>query len=251
MAKRFVIEGLLDDYSGAVQEGRRWSLHLFTRPWRDVNGEWKSTLLRTHVLTGRNPGDFERGTFVRLAVTTCEPAPKRALVDWIATGVTPIRKLRPPADLPRAGKPPPAPRPIVDRALGRLRYDAAFGWYAAWRKRGGATYEVSIASDADTAEDWAAAVAAGSRAIVAVERRLAAVRVAIAAKMVPIYNRGWRDGAPRLTATALRRSLSLQSIAVQTSGRVDAIFDCGDHFTDHGIEVRITARGKISEIGLA
>lgn len=251
MPKRTAIEGVLDGDSGEAADNGRWSIVFDLKPWRKTNDEWQKKGIRVEIpptKSGRlrNP-DWRGGEIVRVSVGKIIKTGTNSYSYWFAIGAPPVRRL--PESVRKEIASPPKPKKIVDRVLGTLKPEENFGWYSTWRTK---RYEVTIEVD-DFAKRAAceAAVAKGRVAIVAAEKRLSELGDAIAAKLVPIYNKGWRDGGPELTAAALKKSLAFASIGVEPSGAVNVILHCGKWFTDHAVQARISARGKISDIGLA
>ncbi len=231
------IEGVLETDSAILGAGRT---AFVLKPWRQVDREWEKKAIRVVFPPGAR--SWRGGDAVRVVVSRLAKAGPNRSTDFVATGMLPVRRVK------LSAVAAPAPKKIVDRVLGTLSPEQAFGWYSTWRKQCEVTIAVADLSDRAACE---AAIAKGRGAILATEKRRAKPRAAIATKLVPLYNKRWREGGAELTAAVFVKALELVSIGVERSGAVNVIFECGEWFADHGVAVRICARGTIREIGLA
>ena len=87
--------------------------------------------------------------------------------------------------------------------------------------------------------------------VLRVEKSLPALREAIAAKLLTTCNR-WRaqEEEPPITRAAFLRALQLASISIDVK-TTSLIFECDDLFEDHGVELRLTPKGRITDVALA
>jgi hypothetical protein len=90
-------------------------------------------------------------------------------------------------------------------------------------------------------------LAAATTRVRAVEEKQPQIRAAIAKSLVPVYNKHWRETRPLIDAADFDRRLKLSTIHVG-DGRTTLYYSSGSLFADHGVEVRLGARGAISEI---
>jgi hypothetical protein len=258
MGKRVVIEGSLVDYPSGGKSGRsvKWSVGFHLAPWRANGGPWDDRhLLVDLTMTDRElkaaVARWRRGSAVRIAATP--PAATKARgpeIRMLARGVLPVRRFA--GKIPAVGAAEPSPpRSVSHPKLGRLRYDVSIG-YSAWRKVGTERYEASIAPrDANNAEKLARDIDRGAGSIVGVERKLGSWKAAAAKKLLPLHQKSWRGEEPRLSAVAFAKRLTLASVMVDTSGRTSVIFEAGDLFGDHGIELGIGTKGQLTRVDLA
>jgi hypothetical protein len=249
--KRIVIEGVLS--SDAFANGNDtsgWYMSLCLEPWRAAGGDWMQRPLfidiaMSEAAAGREMDRWQEGHQVRIGVDRIVESRKRP---WHANGFKPLKRLR--------GKPPAADRDndrhVDDPALGRLRLDRGAEWFCAWRRRGGQRYEIAIVpSDVDDDRKVARAVEHGRAAILHIERSDAALRRAIADKLLNLYNDTWRGKRPKLAAAPFARRPRLTSIVAYHRGDAVAYFDDGGLFLRHCIEVRLNTRGRVDEICLS
>ena len=135
---------------------------------------------------------------------------------------------------------------LRDAVLGALEVEE--GQLTAWRKLRGQSYELLIVVPDLAAQEKALVHA---RAVVKdTERHLAALRGQIADALLALCNR-WRKeaGAKPVSRTAFLKPLQLMSVTVEGKA-ASLIFECGDLFEDHGIEVCLGARGGVGSIDL-
>jgi hypothetical protein len=83
------------------------------------------------------------------------------------------------------------------------------------------------------------------------EKARAAIVKVISKKLAPLYNRRWRGEGPALSAQAFARKVGRISELEVAPRATTVFFDAGGLFGDHAIEVRLTAAGKVSAVGLA
>jgi hypothetical protein len=140
---------------------------------------------------------------------------------------------------------------VRDPVLGKLELERDLGWYAGWRRKGKAEYEVTVTTPSPDDEHKVRRWVERARSIVLhVEAHLPSFREAIADELLDVCNLNWRDGERPVSRTAFKRQLTLDSVDV-ADRRVTIHLACGDLFSGHVVEVRMSPRGKVSEILLA
>ncbi len=83
--------------------------------------------------------------------------------------------------------------------------------------------------------------------VTTIEQRFAVLRQACADKLLELHNERWNEGGPLTTPAAFKRALTLNSIHVH-EGRTTVYLGAGDLYRDHGIEIRLSPRGRVREI---
>jgi len=212
------IEGVVAPHGGGAGSrdgGRTWSITFTLDPWREAGGDWRR----------RDP----------LYVTV--PARSKAVASRQGVAL-------------RGGM-------ILSLAVGRIapptRYalQSTEGRPPVRRRIDGRPCELLLElRDADDPASMTADVAKASPLLRRTERQLPAVRRAIARALLPTDNDRWREDRPRLSASAFLKRIAPTSVTLAPT-RVTILFRAGHLFTDHAIEVRVGARGAISEILLA
>jgi hypothetical protein len=130
-----------------------------------------------------------------------------------ADGRPPLRRISGDASAQALVKQRDRPHTIRDPLLGALRLERAYGWLSARRRIDGRPYDLSIeVRDADDAASMAADVAKAKPRLLRTERQLPAIRRAVARKLLPTYNDGWRTQRPRSSAPAFLKRIALSSI---------------------------------------
>ncbi len=223
------IDGLVSD--AALAQPGTWYV-MFLMPWRHPDGRVIDEELRVAPEVARSVAvaaqrHYRRGVAVR--VTAKQVTKGRGFTYWNADGISRVEKLRKlqleePQDI------------TVRHALGGLVLDRGRGAFVG--KRGRAELIIDRVDGL---------LAAATTRVRAVEEKQAQIRAAIAKSLVPVYNAHWRETRTSIDAAAFDRRLKLSTIHVG-AGRTTLYYVSGSLFADHGVEVRIGARGVISEI---
>lgn len=204
-------------------------------PWRHPDGRVIDEELRVAPDVTRSVAiaaqrRYQRGVAVRVTATQVTKGP--GFTYWNAEGISKVAKLR---VLQLA-----APEDITVRhALGRLELDRRRGAFVGKRGR----VELVI----DRVDGLL--VEATSR-VLSVEENQAHIRATIAKRLVPVYNKHWRETRSVIDVATFDRRLKLSTIHVG-DGRTTLYYATGSVFADHGVEVRLGTRGAISEILLS
>jgi hypothetical protein len=225
------IEGIVSE--DAMAQPGNWYV-MFLLPWRHPDGRVIDRILRVaHDVPRRRAvaaaRQFQRGVAVR--VTAKQLTSGHGL--WNAGDVIRVEKL-PQLDIAL----PPAPAPLR-HPLGRLVLDDQRGAFVGKRGR----VKLTIARSERLLD-------AATARVRAVEAKHTKIRAAIAKTLVPLYNTAWGQTERTLGATAFDRALKLKAIVVEQR-QTSLWYNCGSLFGDHGVQVRLTARGAIRTIGLA
>ncbi len=223
------IDGIVSD--AALAQPGNWYV-MFLMPWRHPDGRVIDEQLRVAPDVARSVAvaaqrRYHRGVAVR--VTAKQVTKGRGFTYWNAEGTSKVERLRK-LQLEE-------PEGITVRhALGRLVLDRGRGAFLGKRGR----VELVI----DRVDGL---LAAATTRVRAVEKNQAQIRAAIAKSLVPVYNKHWRETGSLIDAAAFDRRLKLSTVHVG-DGRTTLYYSSGSLFADHGVEVRIGARGAISEI---
>ena len=220
--------------SGAAlaQPGGEWYV-MFLMPWRHPDGRVVDEELRVardvaHRVAAAAERRYHRGVAVR--VTAKQVAKGPGFTYWNAEGISKVVKLRA-LRLEEPGE------VTIQHALGVLALD---------RRRGAFVGKLGRAELVIDRLDGL--LVAATKRVRAVEEKHAEIRTAIAKQLVPIYNTLWRrETRPLIDADEFDRRLKLSAIHVG-AGRTTLYYSTGKLFEDHGVEVRIGARGAISEV---
>lgn len=97
----------------------------------------------------------------------------------------------------------------------------------------------------------AKAIARGRAAIEHIEGSMATFRKAIVKDLWQLYEGTWRGDRRSLSRDELAKRPKLVSVQVAEGGSAVVYFSDGGLFYGHLIEVRLSARGKVSEACLA
>jgi hypothetical protein len=252
-----MIEGVIEPHgaSAVSDDGKRWSLSFTLQPWREQARAWRRdrlyvavpypTLAATTRAVSRYPG----GTIVALSIGKISPTSEYALAR--AVGRRPIKKIAGDATAHAVVERRKEGRVIDDPLLGRLTLEREFGWFSGKMKLAGSRCRVMIQSrDPDHENAVKKEIARGRALVERIAGDMAGIRARVAAEMLELYNRNWREHRARLSNQAFLLRLRLSSIQVAPK-RITLHFDAGNLFWGHVIEVRIGTRGAISEICLA
>ncbi|MFT3699456.1 MAG: DUF2262 domain-containing protein [Kofleriaceae bacterium] len=222
------IEGIVSD-AALAQDG--WYV-MFLVPWRHPDG----TVIDREVRVAPDASarvaraaerTYRRGVSVR--ITAKKVTKERGFTYWNVDGIVKVERVR----KLQLDEPDEV---TIRHALGRLELDSSRGAYVGKRGR------VELAIDRVDG-----LLEAATKRVRAVEAKQSRIRSAIAKRLVPIYNKRWRERRPEIDAKAFDRKLKLSAIDV-ADGRTTLYYASGSLFADHGVEVRIGARGAISEI---
>lgn len=223
------VDGIVSE--AALAQPGSWYV-MFLMPWRHPDGRTIDEELRVAPDASRSVAiaaerRYRRGVAVR--VTAKQVTKERGFTYWNANAISKVEKLRQlqlrePEEL------------TVQHALGRLVLDRGRGAFVG--KRGRAELVI------DRVDRLLAAATTRVRAI---EQKHAQIRAAIAKRLVPLYNTGWRETRRSMDPAAFDRRLKLSTIHVGDR-RTTLYYSSGSLFGEHGVEVRLGVRGAISEI---
>jgi hypothetical protein len=222
------VDGIVSE--AALAQPGDWSV-MFLMPWRHPDGRVIDEELRVAPDVARSVAvaaqrRYHRGVAVR--VTAKRVTNGRGFTFWNVEGISKVEKLKLQLEEPEDI--------TVRHALGRLVLDRGRGAFVG--KRGRAELVIDRVDGL---------LAAATTRVRAVEKKQAQIRAAIARSLVPVYNAHWRQTRPLIGGAAFDRRLKLSTIHVG-DGRTTLYYSCGALFADHGVEVRLGARGAISEI---
>jgi hypothetical protein len=248
------VEGVVDLACVVGAAGGAWKLRLLLKPWRQDGGKLVRKLLYLDFQTGSKKvisqatSKWRQGANVVVSVGLLrKPGPNQA--GWWGKPDGPLRRIR--ANAKRAIRAPQTSRHIDDGILGRLTLNRGMDWYEGTRKFRRNEYEVAVMTpDPDDAKKVARVVKRAAKCIRRIDDDLTKLRDDIADDLLELYNTEWRQSGRALSRAGFKKRLSLNSVIVQT-GRTTAHFGAGSLFADHGIEVRISPRGKVREILLS
>ena len=219
--------------SGAAlaQPGGDWFV-MFLMPWRHPDGRVVDEELRvapdvSHRVAAAAERRYHHGVAVRVTAKQVVKGP--GFTYWNAEGISKVVKLRA-LRLEEPGE------VLVQHALGFLTLDRRRGAYVGKLDRA----ELVI-------DRLDGLLVTATKRVRAVEEKHAQIRAAIAKKLVPLYNTHWRGMRGLIDADEFDRRLKLSAIHVG-AGRTTLYYSSGKLFEDHGVEVRIGARGAISEV---
>jgi hypothetical protein len=228
-------EGRPKDASAYTDRPDKRGWVVFTlSPWREVGGRWirrpvyVDFIVPTHRSAKRVLAKFRFSSIViRFAA--------RRRKNGRLTGKLPITEIDVKVEVP------PRPKPIDDAFLGRLKYDDGLEKYVAYPKLAVGSPEVVVATS----------MTGDAGAILArCLRGMKPLLDAVTRKMLPLYNKTWREG-PDLQPPAFRARVTRLSEVEIDKRRTVLRFDAGDLFGDHAIEVRLASTGKVTGISLA
>jgi hypothetical protein len=245
-----IIEGTLQEKPWPIDRNKGWDVAFILERWRKPNGPWSEAPVYVYIPMGTkaaaaSAARAHRGkSAVRVTVASVRPQG-----DYIAraAGKPPITKIT------LVNEPKRPKSSYRDAVLGTLKVEPAFGWVSTRRKLGGSRVELTIeVADTDDEAKVMKAIARARPIVKQCETRLAAMRDAMTKKLLSLYNRKWRDkGRPELDAKSFRAKIE-KPVELQVSARSATIrFSAGGLFTDHAIEVTMSASGKIGGISLA
>jgi hypothetical protein len=250
------IQGVITPLAvAAVSDGKTWELTFRLNPWREEGGRLRLHDLRVSIpmaetAASRAMNSWRGGEVVTLVVPKLA-RPRKGEALWHAQARPPIRRIQPDAELAAVMKERAKPRTIDHRVLGRLTLDRAYDWYEGTRNARGMRYHVSVeTADPDDDKVVTRAVAGAAEIILRLERGMASLRDAIADHLLELYNDNWRGRRKALSRAAFKRRPTLKSVVV-SPGRTTLYFDDDGLFLRHTIEVRMSPRGRISEVCLA
>jgi hypothetical protein len=249
-----IIDGVISGpIAGAAASDDAWNIVLFLAPWRHPDGRIEQQELRVEREVGssaqldRAMDRFTEGDAVQVTTARVAP-PRRGYTWWTCAPATRIAKTRKAPDLDEAQRERERPVVVRDPELGRLVLDRDLDAFAGKRKLGARRYTLSIARALRGTPE--AQVCAMRPRVIAFERGYAHILAAVVEKTLPLYNENWRDNRKRLTATAFRSRLRLQSVHIGP-GRTTAYLEAGSLFLGHVVEVRLDPRTRVREVMLA
>lgn len=232
---------------------KAWTLIFSVQFWRRANGEIdrREMVIRKPNLTD---GQLREAMSLlkkydvvklraRISLETegpdCWDKPQAFLEEIIATGIDVI-------ELRQFARELQKPKFVHDPQLGRLQLDRRTntldGFRRIWLRR----YRISIELDPD--ESYRAEMA--FEKILHVERHLTQIKQNIIESLFDLYNSNW-ESLGRLTEKQFLRRISLDCVAVSSTGSVDIYFKDGGLFLNHAILLRIKENGEYGEAHLA
>ncbi len=245
------VEGLVTKVgSGSADGGTTWEQSFVLCPWREPGGALSKEPFRLTVVVRESKleeGELLEGKAISGTFRERAPPPAKGEKAWTAVGRKPLTVIPVKPFLAAAPKRARRPPKVRDPVLGNLRVEE--GQLTVWRSLRGRPYELLIGMDDPDRESQ---VIARARAVVKqVERELVSLRGRIADKKLALCNR-WRKQAEAkpVSRAAFIRALRLASLSVQDT-ESSLIFECGDLFEDHGLEVCLNAKGQVGTIDLA
>ena len=142
---------------------------------------------------------------------------------------------------------PEHPVVVQDRSLGVVELDRGLPALVGLRSTSRYDYEVLIDAPATVKDgDARRRVQNARKKILGIEDAMPELRNACADELLDLHNDRWNDGPPT-TRSAFKRALSIASVHVQ-SRRTTVYLSAGELFGDHGVEIRLSARGVVREI---
>ncbi len=161
---------------------------------------------------------------------------------------TSARTVQPESRLRSMAKQLAKPRLLQDRVLGDLEFARDMGCFTGERRTSKLAYEVMIdADDPDDGDEVIRLVENARRHLLRAERNLPMIRDAAADELLAVCNESWSDGRGPVSRAAFKRELSPNSMHVFPSG-VILYLGSGELFADHGVEVRLSEGGEVSEV---
>ncbi len=250
------IEGVVDCACRVGARDGGWQLRVLLRPWSQNGEKPIRTLLYVDFpqiqdkAAARAELKWSEGIPVAVAVSGLRK-PGKNDCGWHAKAAGSLRRCAPSDALGKLIKKQQLPRHVVDPILGRLTLNRAMDWYEGMRKFRRNEYEIAVITpDPDDAKKVAQAVKLAAKCIRRVDDELVKIRNQIADSLLQTYNTEWRQNGRALSRSGFVKRLSLSSVIVQ-AGRTTVYFTADELFIDHGVEVRLTARGRISEVLVA
>lgn len=228
------VEGIVR--RAAIAQPGNWYC-VFLLPWRHPDGRIIDVQLRvapraTPARAKAAERSFRAGVSLRVVAAKFVKPPGFSY--WNAERIQRVEKVKP-LSLEEL-----SPVSLRDPKLGRLALDRGLGAFVG--KRGRAQLFVDRRASGP--------LPSAAARVLAIEAKLSVIRAAIAKRLLRLYNDTWRESSRELDATAFDKRLVLSSIWVGPT-RTTLNFESGHLFGDHGVEVRLSARGAIREILIA
>lgn len=242
------IEGTVQT-TGTVGGGAKVALVVFLQPWVDGNGRVQRRELRVEVpmkslASATRAASRWDNESVALTVTKSWAASGNRLEGARAERLSAVKRGE------GSGTVTPS-RVVEDRLLGQLELDPGSNSLVAHRRTARFDYEVLIQTgDLGDETQVAQDIERAKQRLRAVERGVARLREAASEKLLATYNEVWNDGSQSISAAQFRRALKISTIHI-APGRTTVHLSCGDMFGEHGVELRLTPRGSVSEILVA
>lgn len=240
------IEGIIAD----VAERRRgtvWSVALSLAPWRESDGQVAKSELFI-VLPVRDEAAARRlarrlrgelGQPLRVSTRTS----RRGVLE----ATSPVRKTDGEVFV-FASKSMAMAREHIDAVLGTLRLDRGMGWFERTRTIGKKPYTLAV--KVSVPDDDAVVKKAVLRAgpiVTKIEGAWAELLDAVTNALFPVYDTRWRGDEKALSRAAFKKRLTPSEMVVDAT-RTTVYLRAGELFGDHGVEVRIPAKGTKREI---
>lgn len=243
------IEGIIT----LASEGRRgtaWSVALLLSPWRDVGGAVTKSELRIVLPTRDEAAARRLSRRLRAAQGRAVRVSTRTLRSGALEGTSPVRKADGDAFV-FASKTMAMVREHIDPVLGTLRLDRAMRWLEGTRKVAKRPYTLAV--KVSVPDDDAVVHKAVSRAgpiVTSIEGSWDELLGAITDALFDAYDTRWRGDAKTLSRDAFAKRLAPSEMVVDAT--VTTIYLRAEGlFGEHGVEVRIPAKGAKREILIA
>lgn len=240
------IEGIIADVAER-RRGTAWSVALSLSPWREGDGPVAKSELRI-VVPVRDEAAArrlsrrlraEQGLPVRVSTRTSRSGALEA--------TSTVRKADGEAFV-FASKSMAMAREHIDAVLGTLRLDRGMSWFERTRTMGKKPYTlaVKVSVPDDDAVVRKALLRAGP-IVTSIERAWPELLGAITDALYDIYDTRWRGDAKLLSRDAFEKRIAPSELVVDAT-RTTVYLRAGGLFGEHGVEVRIPAKGTKREI---
>jgi hypothetical protein len=250
-----VIEGTLKEKAWSVDRAKGWDVAFILDPWRKQDGPWSDAPVYVYIPAGTErkaeslARRYKGRSAVRVTVTSVRPQG-----DYIARaqGKLPITKISGGLSAPPKKKERTSFR---DEVLGTLKLEREFDWVSTRRfKVDGTSIELAIAiTDPDDEVGITKTIAKARVPAAHCQTNIDKIRDAVTKKLLPLYNGKWREkDSPELRAKAFRSKVSKpMELHISPTQVMTLRLHASGLFTDHAIEVQMSARGRITAISIA
>jgi hypothetical protein len=233
--------------SGSRSRGETdWTLMLTLRPWKEEGGSLvRSALHVRHVVKHETllalQQTFGAYSLVRVRVQMGE-----------AAAVVPGDSLRAASDADLAAEALRLQVPVLKSIapFGQLKYERSLDWWSgrtSWNGR-----EVAVCLDPGNGEEFDSTVDAARTLFAQQADWRPRIETFVVGKLLGLKNDSWLDDDEEpLAAADFCGRLSLESITVRPDGRFSFLYDDGDLFAGHCIEVHGSLREGPIRAGIA
>ena len=273
MASSVTILGVLENSAGGVMtRGDAWSLVVHLMPWtiQGAVGASPTKPLRIEIPIGnrskldRWTAKLDRGCAVRVVVNrvrTIKNPRTHVVLPWLLAKATkPPRIITMPTSVALAAADLAQPVRVTDKTLGKLVWARHKPYYEGKSRLWNAKVlifiqpsptEKNLKRPNDTrVRERDANLHRAVQRFRALASKRTTIGQGIARKILPLYNKTWRDERPVLTAQGLLRKLKLTEVVIeQTSTTLFA--SIGQLFHGHAIMISLDRLGKLTDVDLA